>query len=110
MKLEQIRADGVVSQATDEPAVLSSGAYARLHGALLGFDPPDESLGVFLMEQYGSGAFRCGPYASVKPSLVIFAVGADVPAGDYDLVVRTATKAGTIRSGVLPQTVRVGQV
>jgi hypothetical protein len=65
--LEQIRAGEAAPQAADGPTVLSNGAYARLHGALLGFDPADKSLGVFLLERYG-----------------------------------------TIRSGVLPHTVRVG--
>lgn len=90
------------------PLVVVKGEYARLRGAFLGFDPDNEELGVFLVRLHGSEGYRCGPYASVKPSLVIFGMAVDVPAGEYQLIVRTATKAGTIRSGALSSIVRVG--
>jgi hypothetical protein len=60
------------------------------------------------VRRYGNDAYRCGPYVSVKPSLVIFALADDVPAGEYSLVVRTATKAGAVRSGTLRYVVRIG--
>lgn len=108
LELEQICKGGIPAKAPASPVVFCRGEYAKLHGRLLGFDMANESLGVFLIERNGSCAFRCGVYASIKPSLVIFGIAADVPAGDYELVVRTATRAGTIRSGVMPDTVRVG--
>lgn len=106
MELQTISASAASRR--DTPLVAVKGEYARLRGAFLGFDPENEELGVFLVRLHGSEGYRCGPYASVKPSMVIFGMAPDLPPGEYQLVVRTATKAGTIRSGTLSSIVRVG--
>ena len=107
MELQTISASAAPRN-RNTPLVAVKGEYARLRGAFLGFDPDNEEPGVFLVRLHGSEGYRCGPYASVKPSMVIFGIAPDLPAGEYQLVVRTATKAGTIRSGTLSSIVRVG--
>jgi len=108
MQLQTISMPVAPQRDLESPMVVVKGEYARLRGGFLGFDARNEELGVFLVRLHGSEGYRCGPYASVKPSMVIFGIATDLPAGEYQLVVRTATKAGTIRSGALSSIVRVG--
>jgi len=107
-ELEQIIGGVSAYLGRGKPLVFSRGEYVKLYGTMLGFDARNAELGVFLVRLHGSEGYRCGPYASVKPSMVIFGIATDLPAGEYQLVIRTATKAGTIRSGALSSIVRIG--
>ena len=98
-----------------EPAIgLDRGGFACLHGSVLKFDSTDEEQGVFFFPKHavagnGSG-LRCTVYASIRPSLVILQVPADLVPGEYQVELRTSTKAGNPRSGRLKDLVKVGEV
>lgn len=80
-ELEQIVGGVSAYLGRKKPLIFSRGDYVKLCGALLSFDARNEELGVFLVRLRGSEGYRCGPYASVKPSMVIFGMAADALAG-----------------------------
>jgi len=98
----------------DVQAGFRAGSFASLSGCRLGFRPGDQRLGIFLepYRPHESGAgmppLRASVYASVKPRLVIFQLPPELEPGDYRLVVRTSTTAGTVRKASLTAVVRVG--
>jgi hypothetical protein len=90
------------------------GAFACLSGCRLGFQQADGRLGVFFEPYPGPGSIagmpplRASIYASVKPRLVIFQLPAELERGEYRLILRSATRAGTLREGSLAASVRIG--
>lgn len=90
------------------------GTFASLSGCRLGFVEADERLGIFFEPYPGTGTrpvtppLRASVYASVKPRLVIFQLPAELECGEYRLVVRSTTRAGTLREGGLAVSVRIG--
>jgi hypothetical protein len=70
-----------------------AGDFLRISGARLKFDPADESLGPFFRAASGEER-RSDAYAHIQPSLVIARVPADLPPGEYRIVIRALTRRG----------------
>lgn len=99
------QADGSAKETT------SPGDILRLKGAYLAFNQADPLQGVFMtrkVSQDGTTAYRSERYLEARPSRVAFEVPPSAPPGDYVLSLSSATKAGVLRTGSLPETVRVG--
>jgi hypothetical protein len=83
----------------------AAGELLRVSGARLKFDPADGSLGLFFRSASGDER-RAEVYAHIQPSLVIAQVPADLPSGEYRLVLRARTRRGRRIEGEGP--LRVG--
>lgn len=86
---------------------LVPGASAGLTGECLSFDAEDEAQGVFFVRGIADAGVRVERYGAVRPKRVLFGVPEELEPGDYTIVVRSSTKAGTMRTGYLDGKVTV---
>jgi len=96
------------AEAIEEGAsgAIRPGELLRIRGERLGFDPDNESLGVFFQGESGEET-RSGLYAYVKPSHLIVLVPPGLEGGSCRLLVRTRSRGARILEGRLPQPLAV---
>jgi hypothetical protein len=82
------------------------GDLLRVSGKRLKFDPADESLGLFFREA-GGLEHRSRLYAQVQPSTILAEVPAELAAGTYSLMVRTASRGGAKLEGRAEKGMRI---
>ncbi|MGD9938924.1 MAG: DNA-binding domain-containing protein [Clostridia bacterium] len=103
-ELDTVGGDGVVR--------VDQGCICRLKGRTLSFDPGDYRCGVFFLPSrgriVGDTGIRCDFYISIKPGSIILQLPPGIEPGLYNLELRSVTKAGTLRTGAMQQTIRVG--
>jgi hypothetical protein len=84
---------------------VTPGGMAQLTGYRLKFDPSDPNQGIFFVN--GSPT-RVSIVGKNGPSELMFLVPPDLTPGDYNLEVRSTMGNGTVRTGVLAETLTVG--
>lgn len=86
---------------------LKPGQRVLLKGDYLRFDEADYAEGVFFVKSFADEGLRSEAYELIKPKRVIFTIPEELQPGEYTLVLRSSTKAGTLRSGYLDGKIRI---
>lgn len=89
-------------------SVLTPGGMGRVTGYRLKFDPTDPEQGIFFMPAGESTSGQAAVIAKNGPSELIFLVPATLTKDDYTLEIRSTMGNGTVRTGVLADTLTVG--
>jgi hypothetical protein len=83
---------------------VTPGGMAQVTGYRLKFDPGDPNQGIFFVN---GSATRVSVVGKNGPMALMFLVPAGLTPGDYSLEIRSTTSNGTLRTGVLPETLSV---
>jgi hypothetical protein len=86
-------------------SVVTPGSMGQITGYQLKFDPADTSQGIFFIN---GSTTRVSIVGLNDPSKLMFMVPASLTAGDYNLEIRSTMGNGTLRTGLLPDTLSIG--
>ncbi|GAB1455356.1 hypothetical protein MASR2M48_06630 [Spirochaetota bacterium] len=95
------RPASLLSEVGKRNAGFKPGLMVRLAGDYLGFDEDEKNQGVFFVKSIADSGMRAENYALIKPKRIIFTIPDELEPGEYTVLLRSSTKAGTLRSGYL---------